>query len=145
MVRGARYYLTYAEYTDLGYPAWVGAPAGFLARSTSVVPSGASFLRDPVSGLIVQVIGGVKYGLTLPEWMALGPQPTIHVPAGFIAGIPTGVPSGQWFLRDIGTGAIFEVIGGTKRLLTYAEYVSRGAPPAINIPSAWIASIPNSA
>jgi len=88
VVGGARYGLTMTEWQALGLPPYTEVPAGLLGRISKTVPDGPLLLRDPVTGAIHEVAGGVKRGLDLAQWQALESQAYVDVPAGWLARIP---------------------------------------------------------
>ncbi|WP_421742691.1 LamG-like jellyroll fold domain-containing protein [Cellulomonas sp.] len=142
-IGGAIHLLTAAEWAAVGPASYVHVPTRFLSRFGSGAPSGQWFLRNPATGLIVQVVGGVKYELTAADYASLGSPAAHPTAAGFITRIGTGVPAGHWYLRNPTTGEICDVNNGTKRSLTFAEWVALPSPTYVNIPAAWLASIPN--
>ena len=142
-IGGAIHLMTAPEWAAVGPASYVHVPPRFLGRFSSGSPTGAWFLRDPATGLIAQVVGGARYNLTLAEHTALGSPAAHPTAAGFIARLRTGVPDGQWYLRNPTTGLICEVSNGTKRGLTFAEWIALPSPVALNIPGAWLDSIPN--
>ncbi|MBO3095878.1 S1 family peptidase [Cellulomonas dongxiuzhuiae] len=88
VVGGAKHGLTMTEWQALGLPPYTEVPTGLLGRISKTVPDGPVLLRDPVTGSIHEVAGGVKRGLDLAQWQALENQAYVDVPARWLARIP---------------------------------------------------------
>jgi hypothetical protein len=136
IVGGARYHLSPAEYSDMGRPAAINVPAGFIDR-TATVPRDGSFIRDITDGAIYQIVGGAKYHLSPSEYSALDSAPSTNVPHGLILSITATLPS-SGYLRNPDSGAIYQAINGAKYHLTPAEYAQLGSPAAVNVPVGFI-------
>ncbi|WP_258724741.1 S1 family peptidase [Cellulomonas sp. NS3] len=141
VVSGARYRLSQDEWIALGQPAYVDVPAGFVAMLPEGAPGGPVLLRDPVSGVIHQVVGCTRYPLSLPEWQALGSPAYLTVPSGFIARVPVGVPTSYALLRDRSTGGIYQVLGGAKYVLSPAEWQRLGSPSYTDVPATLLGQV----
>jgi rhodanese-related sulfurtransferase len=134
VINGARYHLSPAEYAELGAPAAVNVPVGFINR-LGPVPADNSFLRDISDTAIYQIVGGAKYHLTPAEYTALGTPAAVNVPHGFAAAVTGTQPAGSLILRDPVSTAIYQVVNGAKFHLNPAEYALLGSPAAINVPA----------
>jgi hypothetical protein len=94
IVNGAKYkYSTMDEYRSLAPPdgpAFVNTTQEFIDRVTGTVPTGTTYLRDPVTEVIYEVTGGAKRALVPQEWAQLqGVGATwIHVSGLWLAQIP---------------------------------------------------------
>ncbi|MFI7542436.1 hypothetical protein [Actinoplanes sp. NPDC049599] len=133
----AKYHLSPAEYAALGGPPARNVPARLVA-GLGAVPADNTFLRDPASTAIYQVVSGAKYHLNPAEYAGLGSPAATNVPAGFINRVTASVPVDSVFLRDPGTTAIYQVVGGARYHLSPAEYAALGGPAAINVPAGFI-------
>jgi hypothetical protein len=136
----AKYYLGPADYSSLGSPAATNVPVGFINSITVSIPSQPVFLRDPANGAVFEVVGGAKYHVTPAEYAALGSPQFTNVPAGFINRIGT-TPADGTFLRDVASGAIYQIIGGAKYHLSPYEYSALDSTPATNVPAGFLDAI----
>ncbi|MFB9362250.1 hypothetical protein ACFFSO_29760, partial [Amorphoplanes nipponensis] len=134
----AKYHLSPAEYAALGGPPARNVPNRLVA-GLGAVPADNTFLRDPASTAIYQVVAGAKYHLGPAEYAGLGSPAATNVPAGFIDTVTGSVPADSVFLRDPGTTAIYQIVGGARYHLSPAEYAAMGSPTAINVPAGFIA------
>ncbi|GIJ46071.1 hypothetical protein Val02_29570 [Virgisporangium aliadipatigenens] len=139
---GARFHLTPADYETLGRPPFVRVP-GRLVAGLDTAPVDDTFLRDIVDGAIWQVTGGTRYHLDAGEFAALGSPPFTTVPRAFVDTVAAGVPVEPAFLREVGSGAIHQVVGGRPYHLDPAEYAGLGSPRFSNVPAGRIAGLPN--
>ncbi|GLW09453.1 hypothetical protein Misp01_45820 [Microtetraspora sp. NBRC 13810] len=133
---GAKYGLSAAEWNALGRPGSINVPIRFINEYDGI-PLDGTHLRNPVDGSIYLIAGGVKYGLTLAQWTALGKPASTNVPIGFINRL-TGPMQPGTLLRNSADGAIFVTVGGAKYHLSPAEYESLGSPTFANAPIEWI-------
>ena len=139
---GAKYHLSPTEYAQLGSPAFRNVSVSAL-EGFGLVPSD-TFLRNPATGAIYQVVGGFRYHLSAGEYAAIGSPRAHNVPSGFIARANRSTPNGVLFLRDPASTKIYQVIGGIKHWLTAAEYSALGSPTWTGAPAGLIATIPDS-
>ncbi|MFC7480815.1 hypothetical protein ACFQX7_13375 [Luedemannella flava] len=133
----AKYHLSPAEYAALGSPAARNVPAR-LVSGLGAVPGDNTFLRDPASTAIYQIVGGAKYHLSPAEYYALGAPAATNVPSGFINAVTGTVPAYSVFLRDPVSTAIYQIVGGARYHLSPSEYAAMGGPVAINVPAGFI-------
>jgi hypothetical protein len=133
----AKYYLNPTEYAALGSPPARNVPARLVA-GLGAVPADNTFLRDPASTAIYQVVSGAKYHLSAAEYAGLGSPAATNVPAGFINAVTGSVPADSVFLRDPGSTAIYQIVGGARYHLSPADYTAMGSPAAINVPTGFI-------
>ena len=133
----AKYHLTPAEYAALGRPSARNVP-NRLVGGLGAVPADNTFLRDPASTAIYQIVSGAKYHLTPAEYAALGRPAAADVPAGFINTVTGSVPADSVFLREPASTAIYQIVGGARYHLSPAEYAAMGRPTAINVPAGFI-------
>ncbi|MBG6066672.1 hypothetical protein [Micromonospora ureilytica] len=135
VVNGAKYWLTSAEYAQLGNPPTTDVPAGFVGRLGSV-PSDGSILRDVSDGALYLIVGGTRHWLSGADLTALGNPTHLTVPSGFLERFPAGTPmAGATFLRDVTDGAFYQVINGARHYLTGEEWASLGRPVMMSVPS----------
>lgn len=139
----SRYLLSQGEWEALGWPGYVQAPAALIERVPSGVPSMPAFLRDRTTGGIYQVVGGAKYLLTMAQWQALGVPAYTEVPPGLLGQITATVPRGVLLLRDGAAGAIYEVVDGAKRKLTYDQWQALENQELVSVPAGWLGQIPD--
>lgn len=137
----SRYLLSQAEWQALQSPGYVQAPAALIERVPGGAPTGPAFLRDRTDGSIYQVVGGARYLLSMAEWQALGVPAYTDVPRGLLGQVTATVPSTPVLLRDVATGATYEVVAGLKRPLTASEAPGSQAP--VTVPAGWLAQIPD--
>jgi hypothetical protein len=137
---GAKYGLSYAQWQAMGLPGYTDV-SDATAAALGDVPRNGTFLRNPATGSIYQVVSGTRYGLSMTEWKALGTPAYVTAPFGLISRVPTGAPSGSAVLRDRTTGAIFQVVGGAKYLLSAAEWQAFAARGATEVPPGLLGQI----
>lgn len=129
----AKYHLSPAEYAAMGNPRFVNVPMRLVA-GLDASPADDTFLRDPTTGAIYQIVGDAKYHLAPAEYAGLGSPAFTNVPSGFIAAVRGSVPMGSLFLREPTTGAIYQVVNGAKYHLSPEEYAALGTPAFTNVP-----------
>ena len=134
---GAKYAMSWPEYVGIGTPPYTSLPASAIAGYGSM-PRTNTFLRNPSTGSIYQVVDGAKYGLSMVEYQALGTPAYVNVPQGFIDRVSGTVPPGPIFLRNPVNGSIFQVLSGAKYGLTMVEYQALGTPAYVNVPQGFI-------
>lgn len=137
----SRYLLSQAEWQALQSPGYVQAPAALIERVPGGAPTGPAFLRDRTDGSIYQVVGGARYLLSMAEWQALGVPAYTDVPRGLLGQVTVTVLSTPVLLRDVATGATYEVVAGLKRTLPASQAPGSQAP--VTVPAGWLAQIPD--
>jgi hypothetical protein len=142
---GARYWLSASQWAALGSPSYVNVPESFFPTlgTSPGIPSNGTYLMDNTTGAIYLVAGAAVYHLSFADYTQLGSPPFTDVPIGWIATLGT-VPENGTIIRDVGTGAIYQMYQG-KVYLSAADYAALGSPAYTNLPSSWIAAIPDSA
>jgi hypothetical protein len=138
----SRYGLSLAEWQALGSPAFQPAPAGLIARIPTGAPTEAALVRDRTDGGIYQLAGGAKYRLSLAEWQALGSRPYTEVAPALLAKVTKSIPTRSVLMRNT-SGEIFQVVGGSKRKLTLAQWQAFEDQTFVEVPAGWLGSIPN--
>lgn len=142
IVGDAKHHLTPAEYAGLGRPAATNVPTGFIDDVTGKVPDGTHFLRNHADGAIFLTVGGAKFKLSPAEYQRLRRPAFIEVPISFIDTFGE-IPQDNTFLRDPDDGEIFQVLDGTKRHLTAAQWDALGEQTYTNVPQAFLDKIPD--
>lgn len=141
---GAKYHVSADEYAALGRPAFRDVPAGAL-DAYGTMPADNTFLRTPADGAIFQIVGGAAYWLDADEYAQLGRPRAINVPGGFVDRASSTAPEGVRYVRDLTTGAVYQVLGGVKTHLTPQDYVGLGSPRYVDIPAKFAARISDAA
>lgn len=134
----AKYGLSLPEYNAMGRPFAINVPVYFLDEF-GAIPLDGSHLRNPVDGSIYVVAGGAKYGLTLPQYDALGRPSSTNVPIGFINGLRDDPLPGT-YLRDRADSSVYLTVGGAKYGLSWDEYHALGNHTCADVPIEWISS-----
>ncbi|GAA4208341.1 hypothetical protein GCM10022252_73360 [Streptosporangium oxazolinicum] len=137
----AKYGLTPAQYDTLGTPAFTNVPIGFINK-IGAEPTNGTYLRNPVNGSVYLTAGGAKYGLSLPEWTALGEPDSTNVPIEWINTF-TAIPRNGTYLRNHADGTVYAITNNHKKPLSYDEWVTLGKPDSTNVPIGYLNTIPN--
>jgi CHAP domain len=141
VIGGAKYWLSGAEYTALGGPAFTNVPIGFINLVTGTAPAGEMFLRDKATGAIYQVVGGAKYWLSAVDYADLDNPRFINTVTGFINRLGA-MPADGTYLRNVADGAIYQIKAGTKYHLSAVEYANLGSPDFTNTVTGFLNTIP---
>jgi hypothetical protein len=134
----AKYGLSLPEYNAMGRPLAVNVPVHFIAEF-GPIPLDGSHLRNPADTSVYVVAGGAKYGLTLPQYDALGRPAATNVPIGFINTLSDDPLPGT-HLRNRADTSVYLTVGGAKYGLSWEEYNALGHHPCTNVPIEWINS-----
>jgi hypothetical protein len=145
---GARYHLSGTEWVGLHTPAYVNVPESFFGTlgSSPGIPSDGTYLGDNTTGAIYLVAGGVAYHLSFTDWTQLSSPAFTDVPIDWINTLPTApatLPASGTIIRDVGTGAIYQMYDTCELYLTAAAWAGLHSPGYTNLPSSWINSIPS--
>lgn len=132
-----------AEWQEIGSPAAVPVTSRLIDRIPTGVPTQPVVARDRADGAIYLVVGGARYHLTAAENRALGLPAYTHVSRSWLATVDRTVPEGPVVLKDVTSGALFEVAGGTKRPLTQAQWQALESQAFVTVPSGWLQRIPD--
>ncbi|WP_329427444.1 hypothetical protein OG339_45225 [Streptosporangium sp. NBC_01495] len=115
---------------------FTNVPAGWL-NTLPQSPRDGTYLRNAADGGISVIAGGAKYGLSHPEWTALGQPASINVPIRLI-NTYGAVPRNGTYLRNHANGNIVIIAGSAKYSLTAAQYDTLGKPAFTNVPIGFI-------
>ncbi|GII79052.1 hypothetical protein Sru01_40340 [Sphaerisporangium rufum] len=133
---GAKYGLSYEEYSALGKPASANVPVAMIDQ-LGAVPSDGTYLRNPADSSIYVVAGGARYGLSYDQWNALGKPASTNVPIGFVNTLAREPKAGT-YLRNAADSSVYLTVGGARYGLSYPEYQQLGSPKSTNVPIEWI-------
>ncbi|WP_329427442.1 M23 family metallopeptidase [Streptosporangium sp. NBC_01495] len=115
---------------------FTNVPAGWL-NTLPQSPRDGTYLRNAADGGISVIAGGAKYGLSHPEWTALGQPASINVPIRLI-NTYGAIPRNGTYLRNHANGNIVIIAGSAKYSLTAAQYDTLGKPAFTNVPIGFI-------
>jgi hypothetical protein len=138
---GVKVYMSATEYAARGFPAATNVTTGFLSRMPSVDPV-SSFVRDPASGAIYQVVGWARYHLSPAEHGSLGSPASVNVPSAFVARLGAIPADGSVLREPSAPYAIYVMAGGKKVQYTPESYAAAGWPGWVTLPAGWLAQIP---
>ena len=140
MAGGAKYALSYAQWSAMGLPGYINV-SDETAAALVDVPRSGTLLRNPANGVIYQIVSGARYQLSQSEWQALGMPGYVNVPVEFIERAADAVPGGPILLREP-NGTIHQVVGCARYPLSLAEWQALGSPAYLTAPTGLITRIP---
>jgi CHAP domain len=138
MVGGMPYYLSPADYAELGTPPATSVPAGTFAMMPSEIRDGV-IVRKP-NGDIYEVVGNFGYHLSPADYAQIGSPSWVSVPSSLI-GTLSAAPDDDTVLRDVSSGAEYQIIGGARYWITATDAVNLGNPSSTNVPTGFVNSI----
>ena len=147
VIGGAKYKIpNWSTYQALGTPDWVNVPWGWLVQMSDGAPEGVAYMHDHQSGKIYQVINGAKYEFSnWAEYQLIDAPPWVSTTSEFINRAAEQFPTGTTYLRNPTTSVIYEVVAGTKRQLTFAEWTALSGATYVNVSPQWLAQFATAA
>lgn len=143
IVGKTRYALNSEEYASLGRPPAADSAYRFIRKAPEAPVQGRAYVKTPTSDQVFQMIGGARYALSADEYATLGRPEVQVVPSGLIKRTTLEAPTTAVVMKSMSSGAIYQIVGGTRYELSNAEYVDLGNPPVYLAPSAFISRAPN--
>ncbi len=125
--------------------SWIDShvkPPAKVCGPASAAPASSSFRNGQLihtpEGTVYIVAGGAKYPLSYAQWQAMGLRPYTDVTAAAAAALGS-VPSDGTVLRDMATGAAYQILSGTRQWVrSPAEHASIGSPTWVDVPAGFI-------